>query len=165
MGELIDLSAYRENRRALTLRKQSDSIAVTIELVGKKTLPRLRLPPLGEVFVKNFPLQITDPYALDSFILELLADPKLPKLNLESSYTVLNTDKKLQALGANGVVPFMSALSYARLYLERSGNFSMHELAAVRELSKPDRIARAILGMYSIAWQLDPGRVDKTPVI
>ncbi len=156
MGELIDLSAYRENRRALTLRKQNGNIAVSIDPVGKKALPRLELPPLGEVFVRNLHLRVTDPYALDLFILELLADPMLPKLDLDANGTVLNADYRLQTLGPDKSA-FKMALTYARLHMEKSCGTSMNRLESVKKFPKLDLYARAILGMYSIAWQLDCG--------
>ncbi|MDF1497721.1 MAG: hypothetical protein P1P90_06770 [Patescibacteria group bacterium] len=157
MGDLIYLSAYRGKRRAGAQRKQSDGIAVAIEQ-GKKALPRIKLPPLGEVFVRNLHLRVSDPYALDQFILDLFAEPELPKLDHDDKDAVLNTDYKLQTLAKSPKAPFSYSLYSARLHMEHTLGISMHRLATVRANPSLDRIARVLLGMYSIAWQIKTGQ-------
>lgn len=156
MGDLIRLSDYRNKRRA---RKQEKISNIDLSKPpGKKVVPRIKLPPLGEVFVKNLHLRVSDPYALDQFILDLFTEPDLPSLDASDDDTALNTDYKLQALAKDPSANFSLSLYNARTHLEKSLGISMHRLSAVRAHSIDDRVVRALLGMFSIAWQLETGQ-------
>ncbi len=155
MGEVICLSEFRTRKKALSNSKPEEE-----GLTAKKPVKpsRLPLPPLGQVFTRNLHVQVADYALLDAFILELLSDPALPSLDGKDNETVLATDYKLQTLRASQPRGYSSSLYYARLHLERSLNLSKHAIKAVNSYAGNSRVIGAILGMFSIAWQIQTGQ-------
>lgn len=156
MGELISLSEFRTRKKVLSHANSSAGEVIPVKKPEKAS--RLPLPPLGEAFVRNLHVTVTDQTLLDAFILELLSDPALPRLNPEDNEVVLAVDYKLQTLRTAKPSGYSSCLYYARLHLERSLKLSKHGIRAVDSYAGNSRVIGSILGMFSIAWQISAGQ-------
>jgi len=136
MGELIDLRTHFQKRRLLG------------QIAG----------PIRDIFLKSFPVRITNAGIFDSLIKDLLTDPDLPDIEFSDSVR-LDLDYQLQMLAKSGVVNMSNALMYARMHMERTLKAPMQKTTAYKRFSRcvpapDDRIARAVFGMFSIAWQI-----------